>query len=439
LLLALGMLLGEPGHAQPQYQVIELEPLPGLFPIAMTHDIGPAGQAVGRTWKNEGDQYQHHAVLWAPDGSATDLGEDGYWSEAFGISNTRYIAGRHDLPIGMRGALWDPSLQRMALGTLPEHLASEAYGVDDTGTPVGVSISQIGDRTAVCWDDNGVARMLPGANSASYALAVNGAGVAVGRRDVATAREAIVWEGDGFTILPDLGGGYASATNISENGTICGASLDGQSGFHAVLWDGATHEITILLTPEGGIYSQIEDVNDGGLAVGYVCYSIECDFASQRAVLWTGARPVLLNDQIPSGSGWTLFAAHAINEQGEIVGTGSREGYASIRAFKLTPEGGAGVEPAASSARATRFAPNPASGASLLSWTQPAAGSAMFEIHDVAGRSLAHRLLPQLAAGEQATPWSTLTGGRDLPAGLYFLDVTRGDGSSVRARVTVLR
>lgn len=54
------------------------------------------------------------------------------------------------------------------------------------------------------------------------------------------------------------------------------------------------------------------------------------------ATLWTPHSPALdLNALIPAGSDWDLVSATAINEHGDIVGYGYREGVAQYRAFYL--------------------------------------------------------------------------------------------------------
>jgi len=49
----------------------------------------------------------------------------------------------------------------------------------------------------------------------------------------------------------------------------------------------------------------------------------------------SGGTGVDLNSQIPSGSGWRLGVATAINDAGEIVGVGRHNGLQ--RAFLLEP------------------------------------------------------------------------------------------------------
>jgi probable HAF family extracellular repeat protein len=42
-----------------------------------------------------------------------------------------------------------------------------------------------------------------------------------------------------------------------------------------------------------------------------------------------------LNSLLPANSGWELTTANAINEQGQIVGSGKKDGQ--TKAFLLTP------------------------------------------------------------------------------------------------------
>jgi probable HAF family extracellular repeat protein len=73
-------------------------------------------------------------------------------------------------------------------------------------------------------------------------------------------------------------------------------------------------------------------VNASGQIVGW---SRSADGSTSRAVLWQGGAIVDLNTLLPPGSGWTLTRAAAINDRGQIVGTGIHDGH--VRAFLLTP------------------------------------------------------------------------------------------------------
>jgi hypothetical protein len=422
---------------EPEYDIEQLVPLPGLFPLTVVHDLDGAGRAVGRTWKEEAVGVQnHHAVLWNAPSEPTDIGDNGRWSEARGISSTGFIAGRHDLAAGMRGALWTPQGRQM-LPPLSGQPASEAYGVDDAGVAIGVSLISSTDVTAVRWV-NGVPSALPGANGSSWAVAVNGSGRAVGQRDVWPERHAMLWEGATFTVLQDLGGDFAWATNVSEGGTISGGSFDSFSQIVAVLWDSQTLYPTPLANPDFGAFARVKDVNDQGVAVGEVCLSIECEAGDSRALVWRDGAVYDLNDLIPPGSGWTLFSAEAVNESGEIVCIGAQNGFVSPRGFKLTPRETTSITDAERATASLRLFPNPTRGDGEISWTSPIAGDVTLSLFDVRGRLVATRRLGALPAGTSSFSLALLAP-PGLANGLYVLELRRSDSGVETVRVTVVR
>ena len=58
------------------------------------------------------------------------------------------------------------------------------------------------------------------------------------------------------------------------------------------------------------------------------------DFSTSRAMLWRGGKAIDLNTWVSDNS-WTLQVATAINNAGQIVGTGRHNGQ--TRAFLLQP------------------------------------------------------------------------------------------------------
>jgi hypothetical protein len=58
-------------------------------------------------------------------------------------------------------------------------------------------------------------------------------------------------------------------------------------------------------------------------------------YETPSAVLWENGRAHDLNSLIPPLSGWHLGRALAVNDRGQIAGTGEFRG--EIRAFLLTP------------------------------------------------------------------------------------------------------
>jgi probable HAF family extracellular repeat protein len=86
-----------------------------------------------------------------------------------------------------------------------------------------------------------------------------------------------------------------------------------------------------LGTLPGDASSQANGINASDQAVGW---SGTADGSMSRAFLWQNGAMSDLNTLIPSGSGWILTTATAINDAGQIAGSGLHAGQP--RAFLLT-------------------------------------------------------------------------------------------------------
>jgi len=97
----------------------------------------------------------------------------------------------------------------------------------------------------------------------------------------------------------------------------------------------------VTVTPLGRLpghrLSRALDINNHGAAVGF---SVDADFADQRAVLWLDGGITDLNTVLPPDSDWHLEVATAVNDAGTVVGYGRRAGLPGRRAFQL---GSAGI------------------------------------------------------------------------------------------------
>lgn len=102
----------------------------------------------------------------------------------------------------------------------------------------------------------------------------------------------------------------------------------------AVLWSNNGWKFLGKLVTDDRANSAAYDINNSGQVVGF----FETDDGDYHAFLYTDKDGMVdLNTLLPNGSGWELQLAHAISDNGQIVGWGVLNGQR--RAFLLTPAG----------------------------------------------------------------------------------------------------
>ena len=124
--------------------------------------------------------------------------------------------------------------------------------------------------------------------------------------------------------LGTLGGQYSEGYAINNKGQIAGGAATATGAWHAfITMAGKLKDIdkgpTSVSTGFG--------INDSGIVVGQ---------ANDQAFVYDGKKMKDLNSLIPQNLGWTLYVASGINDAGEIVGYGTRNGT-TLHAFLLTP------------------------------------------------------------------------------------------------------
>jgi probable HAF family extracellular repeat protein len=262
------------------------------------------------------------------------------------INNHGTILGWGKRPgiTGLRGfVLRDGELTD--LGALPGALipGTEPFDLNEQGVVVGAAEAGGGFDHAITWTDGVLldlhaASGVPGRNSRG--MAIDEAGLVVGSADPVADfldyEHAAAWQDGVLTFLPELGDGAqvmeSFARDVNDHGTIVGTSVTPSFEVHAVIW------------------------RDGELTD--------------------------LNALIPPGSGWLLANAHAISNDGRIVG----EGFTpqGVRAYVLEPDASGGFDVyAAGCAGSGGFVPGlwgegwPQSGGALsLALTNGAGGAA---------------------------------------------------------------
>jgi probable HAF family extracellular repeat protein len=210
-------------------------------------------------------------------------------------------------------------------GTMTDLGPSFAYGTNDYGQVVGCNESD-----ACIWGNGTMTDLgcLPG-GSGSFANGINNSGQVVGMTytpNGAPAMHACIWNNGTKT---DLGPGIAYGTN--DCGQVVGYS-DVQRGCHAFLYSSGTK--TDLGCLPSGSSSIAYAVNNSGQVAGRA----DTNDNAEHACIWSNGTLTDLNALIDPASGWTLCAAMAINDSGQIAGYGFLAGNTDqTEAFLLTP------------------------------------------------------------------------------------------------------
>ena len=328
----------------PAYHVTDLGTLGGTGSAGL--GINASGQVTGDSGTT-GD-IESHTFLWTPttpngsSGTMIDLGTlGGTQSSGRGINTNGQVTGV-SLTSGdaaYHAFLYDGAMHD--LGTVGDK-SSHGNGINDSGQVTGVS--GIGSLFhAFLWTPstpNGASGTLHELNTlggtGSAGLGINASGQVTGFRD----SDAFLWtpttpNGDSGTtiVLGDLGGlgGFSSeGQGINASGQVTGFSRTNDfSSFHAFLYDGTMHDIETL----GGTYSSGYGINSGGQVTGQS--STPGDAAYVAFLYTSGSGMVDLNLLIDPLSGWQLGIGQAINDAGQITGSGYINN--EFHAFLLTP------------------------------------------------------------------------------------------------------
>lgn len=245
-------------------------------------------------------------------------------------------------------------------GGLQEWDGYGAYGINENGRisgnktlenpyrptplPLDPAVNDAGQ-----WDNLGVATVYSrgtrdGVYADLYVLDdINDAGFAVGsrKRYGLTGSSSVLTTPTfkGLTYLPIPYGGNAAAINNS-NVVVGATGSSSTSGAyaHAYLYDYDADNLLDLGTLNNGLTSSAADINDSNQVVGsswlVTAPTSLYDPSLYHAFLWENGQMTDLNTLTGAGSGWILTAATAINDNGDIVGSGLLNGQ--VHGFLLT-------------------------------------------------------------------------------------------------------
>lgn len=344
--LAAVLLLAAGGaHATASYTIVDIGAF-SLNPNGTTKvtDINNHGQVVGYSYDNTGNAafvYSGGSMLnlrasLAPFGTA--LGSSLYTthSVAQGINDDGVVVGYAQFA--------DPSIAFRWQGGSVTDLGSHngwswaPLAINNNGAIVASRVYNGLYQPGSGWS------VLP--SNAFQPSVINDSGLLGGNLYLGYAYHAALRNPDGSIVDLDPVGGNGNVHEVNNAGQAAGtrATLSGERGF---FWNGsAMQDIGLLYTPAPGFntYSGAEGINALGQVVGYSDTSPAnttpgCLSGSRHAVLFSGGALTDLNLAIGAGTGWCLQYASAINDLGQIAGTGiNPDGYQ--HAFLLTPVAG---------------------------------------------------------------------------------------------------
>jgi probable HAF family extracellular repeat protein len=164
----------------------------------------------------------------------------------------------------------------------------------------------------------------------SLANSINTSGQVIGGAETASGamHAFLATPGGALQDLGTLGGKDSVAYDLNDAGTVAGGAETASGAGHAFLCSGGVMKDLGTL---GGQSSVAFGINAAGQVVGA---SGDAGGAT-HAFLYSGSL-LNLNNLLPPDSGWELTRASAINDAGQIVGTGKRAGR--LHAFLLTPK-----------------------------------------------------------------------------------------------------
>ena len=422
-----------PGSGQ-TYQLTDLGSLGGVKGSG-AYALNGTGLVAGYSFV-AGSSFVHAMVN--DRGAVQDLGTlGGTQSLARAVNASGWVVG-WAYPPGVawqRAFLWRDGVM-VDLGTFGG-VSSDAIDINDAGVIVGSSSNPAGDEMGFWWREGVLHPMgtLGGLNSRG--MAVNRWGDITGMSSTPGEDEYhafLTKPGSALYDLGTLGGPATHGHDVNDLVHVCGWSMiqahnPASRGF---FWaDGIMKSLGTL----GGIYSAAFGMNNHDQVVGASTRADEV----QVAFLWRNDQMVDLNTLVPAGTPLLLTAAYDIDEQGAIVGVGTRPD-GETRAFLLTPTNTAGT-PDPGVPAVTSFAgviPNPARGPSRFDFALARAGHASLVLLDVSGRIVRSLADGAFGAGPQQVAWDgrDQSGARVAP-GIYHALLVTAQGTYTR-RIAVV-
>ncbi len=321
--------------AAARYMITDLGTLGGDMSVGK--GINNDGVVVGQSITTAGG---YDAFRWTA-GAMLDIGIPGTSSDARAINDVGQIAGMTTRVGGGYGfpARWSATNVLQDLGGPNENSLGAGNDIDPSGRVVGGQrgISSEGSPYAIRYGVDGTPTVLGNPpESLPIATGTNARGqVVVGNS---------VWENGTLTPLPGLDPAYPQGvlgSAINDSSTVVGwaaVTYDsvGNASEHATVWhNGVASDLGTIASDY--LVNSPAGINAAEQIVGSSARSCLGCAADDRAWLWQAGMGSLtaLDTLIPADSGWLLHSANAINDKGQIVGAGMRNGQ--THGYLLTP------------------------------------------------------------------------------------------------------
>ncbi len=329
-----------------RYSVTDLGTFGG--PASAAYGVNNNGQVTGNadTTRISGGQRVAHAFLYSS-GTLTDIDTpNSVSSVGAGINNNGVVVGSYAATGGTHAFYYDTTLHD--IGTLGG-ANSLGFGINDAGQITGqADLPAAGTSHAFLYSGGPSGTFTDlgtfgGSLSAGYGLNASGqvTGYAFYPNTPPVMDHAFLYSNGSKSDIGTLGGRYSEGYSINNASVIVGGSYPNTGSSqqrHPFFYTGGhMYDLGLL----GGVNGIAKSISNPGQIVGFSDTNTSDGQGGfiPHAFYYNGGQIVDLNTLIPSGSGWTLSKANAVNDRGQIVGYGihTASGSSPTHAFLLTP------------------------------------------------------------------------------------------------------